>query len=168
MSGSPLYIDGKFAGALSYQLQRFETVRYAGFTPAADMAEVSSRIVQAPASQAPSLGATPLAESNSGQAFQAMTPMFALGGVSPRTAAIMTPQFQSLGLSVVALGGNSEGATPSNGGTPPTLEPGDAVSVALTTGDISLAGTGTVSRVDGNRITAGAVDDSCRVRLVEA
>ena len=27
MSGSPLYIDGKFAGALSYQMQHFETVR---------------------------------------------------------------------------------------------------------------------------------------------
>ena len=30
MSGSPLYIDGRFAGALSYQIQRFETVRFAG------------------------------------------------------------------------------------------------------------------------------------------
>ena len=44
MSGSPLYIDGRFAGALSYQLQRFETIRYAGFTPAADMAEVADRV----------------------------------------------------------------------------------------------------------------------------
>src|SRR5471030_716288 len=44
MSGSPLYIDGKLAGALSYQIQRFETVRYAGFTPAADMAEVNSQV----------------------------------------------------------------------------------------------------------------------------
>src|SRR5271154_4208033 len=43
MSGSPLYIDGKFAGALSYQIQRFETVRYAGFTPAADLAEVQDK-----------------------------------------------------------------------------------------------------------------------------
>ncbi|HEX2860809.1 MAG TPA: SpoIVB peptidase S55 domain-containing protein, partial [Lacunisphaera sp.] len=33
MSGSPLYIDGKLAGVLAYQIQRFETVRYAGFTP---------------------------------------------------------------------------------------------------------------------------------------
>src|ERR1700722_18895514 len=53
MSGSPLYIDGKFAGALSYQLQRFETVHYAGFTPAADMAEVGDRVGNgAPAAQA--------------------------------------------------------------------------------------------------------------------
>src|SRR5258708_333469 len=41
MSGSPLYLDGKLAGALSYQLQRFETVRHAGFTPISDLLEVS-------------------------------------------------------------------------------------------------------------------------------
>src|SRR5580658_9626413 len=52
MSGSPLYIDGKFAGALSYQVQQFETVRFAGFTPAADMAEVGDRVgAGAPAGQ---------------------------------------------------------------------------------------------------------------------
>ena len=44
MSGSPLYIDGKLAGALSYQIQRFETVRYAGFTPAADLAAAEKLI----------------------------------------------------------------------------------------------------------------------------
>src|SRR5580700_5814756 len=31
MSGSPLYIGGKLAGALSYKIQLFETVPYAGF-----------------------------------------------------------------------------------------------------------------------------------------
>src|SRR4051812_48252884 len=44
MSGSPLYIEGKLAGALSYQVQRFETVRFAGFTPAADLAEVQAKV----------------------------------------------------------------------------------------------------------------------------
>ena len=48
MSGSPLYIEGRLAGALSYQIQRFETVRYAGFTPAADLAEVGDRAVNGP------------------------------------------------------------------------------------------------------------------------
>ena len=41
MSGSPLYIDGRLAGALSYQLQRFETIPHAGFTPIEDLMEVS-------------------------------------------------------------------------------------------------------------------------------
>jgi hypothetical protein len=88
--------------------------------------------------------------------FRAMKPVFALGGVSPRTAEIMAPQFASLGIGIVVLGGSSQGqdgAAP-QGGTGSGLQPGDAVSVALTTGDISLAGTGTVSRVDGNRIVA--------------
>src|SRR4051812_16917634 len=43
MSGSPLYVEGKLAGALSYQIQRFETVHHAGFTPAADLAEVRDK-----------------------------------------------------------------------------------------------------------------------------
>src|SRR5687768_5788995 len=46
MSGSPLYIDGRLAGALSYQIQRFETVRHAGFTPVADLTEVRQRAEQ--------------------------------------------------------------------------------------------------------------------------
>jgi hypothetical protein len=161
MSGSPLYIDGKFAGALSYQMQHFETVRYAGFTPAADMNEVADRVGTAgqegaqseiPGDAAPA--AAPATDPAS--AFNAMRPVFALGGVSPRTASIMAPRFESLGLSVVAVGGSSQGQQgaaphPNPAGT---LEPGDSVSVALTTGDITLAGTGTVSRVDGNRIVA--------------
>ena len=44
MSGSPLYIGGKFAGALSYGVQAFEKVPYAAFTPAADLAEVGARV----------------------------------------------------------------------------------------------------------------------------
>ena len=49
MSGSPLYIDGKLAGALSYQIQSFETVHFAGFTPAADLAEEGDRDFRDPA-----------------------------------------------------------------------------------------------------------------------
>ncbi len=155
MSGSPLYIDGKFAGALSYQMQRFETVRFAGFTPAADMDEVAGRVAAAPTASAAVGGSSGAAEPSLSQdaAFRAMKPVFALGGVSPRTAAIMAPRFEALGLGIVALAGSSQGS--SSASPPPlSLAPGDAVSVALTTGDITLAGTGTVSRVDGNRVVA--------------
>ena len=114
MSGSPLYIDGRFAGALSYQIQRFETVRFAGFTPAADMAEVADRVgtqapdaPQEPAPQNPAPGADSARDSDS--TFRAMNPVFAIGGVSPRAAAIMAPQFATLGIGVIALGGSSQG-----------------------------------------------------------
>jgi len=157
MSGSPLYIDGKFAGALSYQVQQFETVRFAGFTPAADMAEVADRVGDGSTEAgAQASDAAPQADGGD-STFRAMKPVFALGGVSPRTAEIMAPQFASLGIGVVALGGSGQGqqdTPPAAPGAAPALVPGDAVAVALTTGDISLAGTGTVSRVDGNRIVA--------------
>jgi hypothetical protein len=153
MSGSPLYIDGRFAGALSYQLQRFETVRYAGFTPAEDMSEVGDRVSSAAAAASSETSLPQAPEADPRSALTAMQPVFALGGVSPRTASIMEPEFGSLGLGVVAMSGNGQG----QGGAPAPsapLKPGDAVSVALTTGDIVLAGTGTVSRVDGNRVIA--------------
>jgi hypothetical protein len=154
MSGSPLYIDGRFAGALSYQLQHFETVRYAGFTPAADMEEVAERV----GASAPPSGRQPDSEGpapgeTSASPLSAMRPVFALGGVSPRTASIMAPCFESLGLSVVAVGGSTQGQQAAASGAA-EVRPGDAVSVALTTGDITIAGTGTVSRVDGNRVVA--------------
>ncbi len=154
MSGSPLYIDGRFAGALSYQVQQFETVRFAGFTPAADMEEVGSRVGGGAPGAAQADSGDAVAPAAPDSTLNAMQPVFALGGVSPRTAAIMAPLFETLGIGVVALGGSSQGGQDGAAGAGHPLEPGDAVSVALTTGDISLAGTGTVSRVDGNRVEA--------------
>ncbi len=167
MSGSPLYIDGKLAGALSYQIQRFETVRYAGFTPAADLAEVQdktymTRTVGRSSSEWSSgsladagspLGGADLRGMSS--VFQPLRPVFTLSGLSPAVAELFAPQFAALGLSAMSLGGSS---TSSSGGAPsanpPTLQAGSAVSVALATGDITLAGTGTVSRIDGRHVTA--------------
>jgi hypothetical protein len=156
MSGSPLYIDGKLAGALSYQIQRFETVRYAGFTPAADLAEVRDKPDLAPST----LPAVPVAPASkpaapvSVSAYSPLRPVFTLSGLSPAVADLFAPRFSALGLEVSALGGSSTGSTTSPTSAPTKLRAGSAVSVALATGDITLAGTGTVSRVDGSRITA--------------
>ncbi len=149
MSGSPLYIGGKFAGALSYQIQRFETVRYAGFTPAADLVEVQQR---AEASQLPS----PPTATASLESFQPLRPVFTVSGLSPAVAELFAPQFAALGLSASALGGSDNGSLNSQPSTLDSqpLRPGAAVSVALATGDITIAGTGTVSRIDGDHLTA--------------
>lgn len=160
MSGSPLYINGRVAGVLAYQIQRFETVRYAGFTPISDMMEISElpsgrdglapspipiKRERAPATRASSLPAQ----------FSPLTPAFTVGGVAPEVAALLEPQFQALGLSVAGLGGTVATAENSAGSPTPTdLQPGGVVAVALATGDISVAGTGTVSHVDGKRILA--------------
>src|SRR6266700_4324238 len=158
MSGSPLYVDGRLAGALSYQIQRFETVRFAGFTPAADLAEVKERA----SLQSTHFASTASADSSS--PYRAMQPVFTLGGLSPAVAELFAPQFATLGLNAFSLGGSTGGSdsNPAHAtlrnqgpGSAPNavLRPGSAVSVALATGDITLAGTGTVSRIEGNHIT---------------
>jgi hypothetical protein len=158
MSGSPLYIDGKLAGALSYQIQRFETVRHAGFTPAADLDEVKNKAsLQSNAFAA--------AHSNGIDApYRAMQPVFTLGGLSPTVADLFAPHFATLGLSATALGGSTQSGhtseatatltRPGDNVRTPVLRPGSAVAVALATGDITLAGTGTVSAIDGQHVTA--------------
>jgi hypothetical protein len=159
MSGSPLYIDGKLAGALSYQIQRFETVRHAGFTPAADLDEVKNKA----SLQSNALAASSLPTSNLDAPYRSMQPVFTLGGLSPAVADLFAPQFAALGLNATALGGSTQSGhseatatltPPGASGKAPTLRPGGAVAVALATGDITLASTGTVSRVDGQRVTA--------------
>ena len=172
MSGSPLYIDGKLAGALSYQIQKFETVRYAGFTPIADLLEVSQ--LEGKTAHVPTTGGfIPLdRESRTGKSsannntpssrggnevsgFAPLTPVFALGGVAPSVAAMFGDEFHALGLNVTAVGGSTSSCTTlSTAEAIKQLAPGAAIAVALATGDITLAGTGTVSRVDGNRILA--------------
>ena len=155
MSGSPLYIEGKLAGALSYQIQRFETVRYAGFTPAADLAEVRDRPDLAPGAL-PVLPAVPIQTTSTAASYSPLRPVFTISGLSPQVADLLTPQFTALGLEVSSLGGSLSAANSTgSASTPPAaLHAGSAVSVALAIGDITLAGTGTVSRVDGDRITA--------------
>lgn len=156
MSGSPLYIEGKLAGALSYQIQRFETVRYAGFTPAADLVEVQTKMAAAAASAPgtiPASTTTPM----SADGFRPLRPVFTLSGLSPVVADLFAPRLAALGLGTTALGGSTLGSD-SSSSQPSSLNsqltPGSAVAVALATGDITLAGTGTVSDVEGNSITA--------------
>ncbi len=189
MSGSPLYIDGKLAGALSYQIQRFETVHYAGFTPAADLVEVQTKMVAAlnaesarnaastssgadsdvgevpsprknaaPPPAVPSIPARADPVSTSSE-FRPLRPVFTLSGLSPVVADLFAPRLASLGLTSSSLGGSTLGSDSSASGSQLSalssqLHPGSAVAVALATGDITLAGTGTVSDVDGSSVTA--------------
>ena len=153
MSGSPLYIDGRLAGALSYQIQRFETVRHAGFTPIADLDEVKQRAGQ---SSTALVSSELLPSSATDSPYRAMQPVFTLGGLSPAVVDLFAPRFAALGLSAIALGGSTQSGSddPKTGTGGTELRPGAAVSVALATGDITLAGTGTVSRIQGRQVTA--------------
>ncbi len=167
MSGSPLYIEGKLAGALSDQILRFETVRHAGFTRAANLSEVGDKISTPPSFLVGVEGANeiPVRTANEFSPYQPLQPVFTLGGLSPAVSELFAPRFAALGLSATALGGSTQSSSMPAAATLQSqeasvaaqraaLQPGGAVAVALATGDITLAGTGTVSRVDGNRVTA--------------
>ena len=107
MSGSPLYVEGRLAGALSYQIQRFETVRHAGFTPVADLDEVKAKTGPGLASAnlpAPAHGLNP--------GYQPLRPVFSLGGLSPAVADLLAPHLRALGLDVTAVGGSSHVLAP--------------------------------------------------------
>ena len=166
MSGSPLYIEGKLAGALSYQIQRFETVHYAGFTPAADLVEVRTKMAAAyhASNAVPVAGksGTETAQpamrnetaSLSAEGVRPLRPVFTLSGISPVVADLFAPRLSALGLSATSLGGSLDSSADAAKVPAKALTPGSAVAVALTTGDITLAGTGTVSNVDGRSVTA--------------
>lgn len=145
MSGSPLYFGGKLAGALSYSIQNFETVRHAGFTPIEDILEVSS--FPARGSQAAPAGTS------------ALRPVFNVHGLRPATIEAFRPELERLGIELQVGAGGSLAITevqvlPAPAARRPTFIPGDAIAVALAFGDITLAGTGTVSFTRGEEVYA--------------
>ncbi|MDP9323412.1 MAG: hypothetical protein M3P13_07230, partial [Acidobacteriota bacterium] len=52
MSGSPVYIDGRLIGAVSYSIGAFPTEAIAGITPIAEMKDATEMTRRAPARQA--------------------------------------------------------------------------------------------------------------------
>jgi hypothetical protein len=159
MSGSPLYIEGRLAGALSYQVQRFETERFAGFTPVEDLHEVKAIALAAGPRNGHTLPArdrSPLPPLADDGGLTPLSPVFTFGGLSPQVAQRFAAPFAALGLQTSTLGGSAPGTKT---GRPAGIQshrllPGEAVAAALAVGDITLAGTGTVSAVDGDRVLA--------------
>jgi hypothetical protein len=179
MSGSPVYIDGKLVGAVSYALGSFPKEPLAGITPIAEMIDA----VRLPAPNrtgelALQWPATPAAVYG---ALQRLTdrvraplgrPAGDLRIVGPETLQDLAPVLRPIGAAMVvsgfdpavnrdlrsALGQDAAGQAPttaSRGVTKtPTLRPGDAVGMALIRGDLEMGATGTVTYVDGNRVYA--------------
>jgi len=158
MSGSPLYIEGRLAGALSYQVQRFETERFAGFTPVEDLHEVKA-IALATGTRGgdtlPARDKSPLHHTEE-PGLTPLSPVFTFGGLAPHVASRFAAPFAALGLQTSGLGGALTPVGPALPGEARTgrLLPGEAVAAALAVGDITLAGTGTVSAVEGDRVLA--------------
>ena len=171
MSGSPVYIEGKLVGALSYRLAIFAKEAIAGVTPIADMLEINELDRSQPrtASVAVHSGqdatATAVAPPPELQGYsQQLTPIetpLVFSGFSDDAVRRFAPQFAAAGIAPV-MGAGSASSDPQ----PEPLEPGSAVSALLVQGDMNIAATCSVTYVDSERLLAcghplyqfGAVD----------
>ncbi|WP_238398626.1 SpoIVB peptidase S55 domain-containing protein [Edaphobacter sp. 12200R-103] len=155
MSGSPVYIDGKLVGALSYRIGQFSKEPIAGITPIEQMLEVRDDSAQPATAQriqssGPAEMSVPAANGGLGVEMQAMETPLVFSGFSPETVARFGDRFRAMGMTPVAgLGGADAAAV-----QPEPLVPGSAVSAVLVRGDLSVAGTCTVTYVDPKRLLA--------------
>ncbi len=167
MSGSPVYLDGKLAGALAFRIGEFSKEPIAGVTPIADMLEINA-LDKSPAEEAaatrpglsnaagktaaPGDGAT-FSDGDSTQRFASYlkpidTPLV-FNGFSEETMRRFAGQFASAGvIPVMGAGSVSEAKQPE------PLEAGSAVSAILVRGDMDIAATCTVTYIDPQRLLA--------------
>lgn len=154
MSGSPVYIDGRLVGALSYRIGQFSKEPIAGITPIQQMLEVRDGqpgpAMRVADRSEPETGAADKPVSSAGE-IQPIETALVFGGFSRDTVDRFGDRFRSLGMTPVAgLGGAAAAGTRQ----PEPLVPGSAVSAILVRGDLSMAGTCTVTYVDPTQLLA--------------
>jgi hypothetical protein len=171
MSGSPVYFDGKLAGALSLKLGVFTKEAIGGVTPIQGMLDVerdaanpkqTDTIRNSPS--AVNTGTFPPASrvalpqefssrtgAGAGQFLVPIETPLISAGLYPDTIAQFSKQISGWGMSMVA-GGNAE-PSPEDA----NLKPGDMVGVELIRGDLSIAPGCTVTAVesDGTVLACG-------------
>lgn len=149
MSGSPVYIDGQLLGALSFRIGQFSKEPICGITPIADMLEVRDEEPSPTAAKTSPESAAKSSESASKDVTPIETPLV-FGGFSQQAVDRFGDRFRALGLTPVAgLGGSDPSLS-----QPEPIIPGSAVSAILVRGDLSMAGTCTVTYVDPTRLLA--------------
>ncbi len=141
MSGSPVYINGRLLGALSYRIGQFSKEPIAGITPIEQMLEGNEA----------SFNTTSAVSANAERG--EMVPMeapLAFNGFSSEAVARFGDAFRSLGFTPMSgLGG-----VDADKSQPEPLGPGSAVSAVMVKGDLSVTGTCTVSYVDAGTVLA--------------
>ena len=165
MSGSPVYLDGKLAGALAFRIGEFSKEPIAGVTPIADMLEINA-LDKSPTEEAsvskPAItnaaGKTaapgdasriPGSVESFAQLLKPIDAPLVFNGFSEDAVRQFAPQFASAGIvPVMGAGSVSEAKQPE------PLEPGSAVSAILVRGDMDIAATCTVTYIDPQRLLA--------------
>jgi hypothetical protein len=162
MSGSPVYVDGKLLGAVSLRMSVFSPDAICGITPIEQMIEINDFDgSRPPAPKAPNQRAewksVPLPgefASSAGMLQWIDTPLV-MSGFQESTLREFSPLFQQMGVQV-AQGGSGSALRGSAlaPGWKSALQPGDAVSGVLVSGDLSISAMGTVTYNDGKRVLA--------------
>ena len=179
MSGSPVYINGRLLGAVSYALGSFPKEPLAGITPIGEMtaAAGSSGPQRGPvAEMSIAWPATPAAVFGALERLGARsaTTLGNLGSIKvqgPASLLDFAPALRPIGAAMVMNGFdpivdrqvrralNVAGGEQASTASPApraanSLRPGDPVGMALVRGDLELGATGTVTHVDGSRVFA--------------
>ena len=149
MSGSPVYLQGKLAGALSLKLGVFTKEALAGVTPIEDILHPPEQSAGMPSgagqfalpSAAVAQGGLP-----SGAALQPIETPLVFSGFQPSALQPFATQLQSFGF-VAAQGGTAE-ARPDDG----KLAAGDMAGMVLVQGDASINSACTVTAVRGDDV----------------
>ena len=172
MSGSPVYIDGKLVGAVSYALGQFSKEPIAGITPIGEM--ISDIDSPGAATRAASTDLALPKSPTTADVFATLRRLMdrAAAPLSPLPASIVADAnlssavLRPIGLALSMRGFEASiagelGVTPLDAPlgralpqTPVTLRPGDPVGASLLRGDFEMGATGTVTYVNGTRVYA--------------
>jgi SpoIVB peptidase S55 len=161
MSGSPVYFDGKLAGALSFRIGEFSKEPIAGVTPIAEMLEINAmdksaapapveaKAVASAPSKTSSASVSSLPAQNFANYLRPIEAPLVFSGFSQDAVERFAPQFAAEGI-VPVMGAGSV----SDAKQPEPLEPGSAVSAILVRGDMDIAATCTVTYMDAHHLLA--------------
>lgn len=184
MSGSPVYIDGRLVGAISYSFP-FAKEPICGITPFEQMSSVMEQapvprlassepkafsyaellsdtwrpnlpsIANTQNSLASGFAANSMLAAVAGQTFVPIATPVTFSGISQKTLDLYAPDLMKAGmLPVAAAGGGDTSIKPMKAATEKTLLGGDSVVVQLARGDVQIAAAGTVTLRDENKIYA--------------
>ena len=168
MSGSPVYFNGKLAGALAFRIGEFSKEPIAGVTPIQEMLEIdaldrsatpvplraglsntnANPSSQSEATASPGESAALPTQNYSNYLTPIETPLV-FNGFAADTLQRYASQFAAVGIvPVMGIGSASDRKQPE------PIEAGSAVSAVLVRGDMDIAATCTVTYVDPQRLLA--------------
>jgi hypothetical protein len=150
MSGSPVYLDGKLAGALSLKLGVFTKEPIGGVTPIQDVLNPPSQTAAAQAAATQLFGLRSEASTRtglpSGSALEPIETPLVFSGFQPTALQQFANQLQGYG--IVAAQGGTASPRPDDG----RLVAGDMAGMVLVQGDASINSACTVTAVQADRV----------------